>query len=339
MSNKTLYASVTNTSEVLNVTVSNAHNSSMAIATVRANITTCGVGDLITIDLGYSDNHAQVFKGYVKQIERSVPDDTYTLTANDVLTRAVDYFIAPSNPDKPFKRRNIKAEKLVEDLLRLAGLTSFDFDNTYFTLGVNTDIEVKLVSAWDYSKSIADLIAWNLWADETGTIKFENRKPFVMYGNLSQPGDHVDSSIATLTDPQILNYTHSLSEKDLRNRVVVYGAEGIYAEAKSGTSYNPYTDAYESILPSGYYKSAAAASPYIDVKSYAQQAANYNLKLLNRLAEQIIMTVEGDPLYLARKVVTVNEPTYIGVNKKYYIYSADHSWGESGYTVSLDLRA
>jgi len=324
-----LYASVTNVTNPINITISESHANSTSTAMVECISTSLSVGDSISVDLGYETDHDTIFTGFVKQVDRKVPNNTYTVTANDVMTRAIDFFIASSNPDQPFSRSNIAAETLVQELMALAGLTDFQSDPTHFTLAVNSVAEVNLVSAYDYANSIADLLAWHLYADETGTVQFIDRKPYVVGS---------DSPYKTLTTATFLTLTPRLTEKDLRNRVVVYGSTGVYAEAKRATSYNPVTQAFEQILPSNYYKTAVAASPLITVTSLAQDAADYNLELYNRLLSSISATVIGDPSLRARKVVTVTD-SITGINGDYYVYMAEHSWGNTGYTVNLDLRS
>ena len=190
--------------------------------------------------------------------------------AKDDLVRATDFFIVPDNPDASYKWHDIKAETLIQNVLELAGLDSFDMYNSQFTFATKSgnDVEVKLASSYDFCKTIADLLAWNFWADETGTVLFRNRKPYPMDGSSGQVGDVPDVPIGglTLSDTTILNAIISETDRDLRNRVVVHGAPGISAEAKSAKSYNPLTDTMENILPTTptqFYKAMALISPII----------------------------------------------------------------------------
>lgn len=339
-----LYASIPGLSNIVSVNVTTSHSASVSTAIIECLGYSKNIGDLITVDIGYTTNHAKVFTGYIKQIERRVPGDTWTVTAHDVMCRAVDYFFVSSTPDNPFTRQNIQAEDLIQDVLEMAGLVSFDMDNTSFTFATTIPAEVNLVSAYDYSKSLADLLAWHLWADENGTINFKNRKPFVMTSgpprNLqTQPGFNADSSIKTLTDANpydFIIFDKRLVEKDLRNRIVVYGTPGITAIESSATSYNPDTDSYEQVLPNDFYKSAAASSVIIDNQTMANKAADYNLKLYNRLLSQCTVSVIGDPDLIARKVVTVNE-TVTGTTGDFYIFHAQHAWDQNGYRVEMEL--
>ena len=333
----TLYASIPGMSTITAINVATQHQQSVATATIQCQTTTKDIGDEINIDLGYNSNHGHIFKGFVKQIERTTPDNTYQITCHDVMSRAVDYFFVPDNPEAPFRRANIKAEDLIEDVLREAGLTSFDFDDTFFTFAVTADVyaEVKLVSAYDYANGITGIIAWHMWADNTGTIKLKNRKPYWMESGgqeAQQPGYVGDTALKTISDgiggSGVVQASFVEHERDLRNRIVVHGSPGITAIAQSSSPH----------LPAGYYKSAALYWPILDDQGYAQDAANYNLSLLNRLSVGLNLTIVGDHELLAHEAVhaTIDK---LGIDDDYYIYYAEHNWSAKGYTTTLDLRA
>ena len=346
---KTLYANVTNITNPLSIVVSSSHNSSTATAQIIAPGKTVNIGDNITIDLGYVGDYNRVFKGYVKNIVRQVPDNVYTITAKDDLVRAIDFFIVPTNPDNFYSWHNIKAEDLIHNILSLAGLTgtvNTPVGGSAFTFATKSgnDVEVKLVAAYDFCKTIADLLAWQLWIDETGAIQFRNRKPFPMDGppESLQVGYEADVPIAgvTLTDSISINVIKNETDRDLRNRVIVHGSPGIFAEAKNAKSYNPLTDAMENILPTTpvqFYKSMALVSPIIDNQSMANKSVDYNLSLYNRLGVSAQFQIEGNSKLLARKVVAVNEAR-LSLTGNWYIYMAEHQWSREGYFTNLELR-
>lgn len=345
---KNLYSSVAGLSQIESIDISTNHSSSFSTAVIKATSSSLGVGDSISIDLGYTTNHDTIFTGYVKETVKDVPDNTITITAHDEMVRAVDYFVVSSNPENPFKRSNIRAEFLVRDVLALAGLTDYTYQNTAYRLAISTEAEVNLIGAYDYTKSIADLLAWHLWADVNGQIHFENRKPYVMTGDTGQWGDDTNEtipyggggsvSIGNLGDDTMLRVSEVVSEKDLRNRVVVYGAEGVYANAQSSTSYDPVSETDKTILPAGYYKAVVYATPIIDSNSIAQTTADYNLLYLNRLNYHLLGVAEGDPALVARNIITISN-TELGLsNRNFYIYSSEHNWSDRGYTISMELR-
>lgn len=337
MTSRILYSSVTGISNPIDISVSDSHESTTATAVITCENHSLDIGDQILVYLGYVGDNGLVFRGYVKQIEQSIRDDVYTITAHDVLIRGVDYFIASTNPESPLTYNSISAENLVRSVLQQAGLTSFNLGTSYFTFGINNPVEVNLVSAYDFSRMIGNLIAWKVWADNTGTIHFHNRKPYPMDGGSGQPDDIPDTPIGTITDATITQFTPGLDEKDLRNRVVVYGSEGVYASAQKATSWNPRTSAFEAVLPSGFYKTAVAASQWIDSTAMAQDAASYNLALYNRLADIGSITVEGNYRLLAKRTINISS-SFSGISAEYYIFMVNHQWGQNGYTVTLQLR-
>jgi hypothetical protein len=314
-----LYASATNTTGIISAQVNNSHTAQTAVAQIEAINTTLDIGSYVELDLGYTDNHLKVFSGYVKYIELKEPTKTYSITASDVLVRAMDYFIAASNPDAPLNYKNIKAETLVGNVLSQAGLTNYVGDSTLFTFGINNSFDVNLTSSYDYARFICDILSYNIYADLNGQIHFTRRLPYVVPG---------DVSIGTITTSNSISMAYSKTDKDLRNRVVVYGAEGIHAEA---SAVSPY-------LPGGFYKSVVVAAPTVfDNQGMAQQSADYNLELLNKLTESVSLTMIGNPLIQPRQVATVVN-TSLGVSGDWYIYSVSHTLNNSGYQTQVELR-
>jgi hypothetical protein len=319
MANK-LYASVTNCSDISAITVSDNHSAPTAQATIQCTTCTLDVGSSVSIDLGYTTAHNTVFSGYVKSVQRSQSPTQYEITCANVMVRAVDYFIASSDPDSPYSKKNITAEAVIGDLMAMAGLTHYHGNTSYFTFATRGGvIEVNLVSAYDYSKFIADLIAWHIYADSTGAVYFLKRDPFPQGG---------DVSIATLNNSNLTDISYWRSDRDLRNRVVVYGAEDVYATAQAASAY----------LPAGFYKSVAVAAPtVIDTNTMAQLSADYNLALLNRLTVGGSATIIGDSTITCRSCVTVDKSD-IAMTGLFYVYGCEHSWSKDGYKTQMELR-
>jgi hypothetical protein len=221
----------------------------------------------------------------------------------------------------------------------MSGIDDYYGQETFFTFGINNAFEINLVAAYDYIKTIADVLSWNVYCTQSGQIRFVNRKPYVMTGTSGQPGDVADVPFATAYDvngsgdDKILEFSYHKSEKDLRNKVVVYGRGNLSATASIISPYLPNN-------PDGspFYKTVVVASPIIDTVAIAQLSADYNLQLYNRLSEQCSIKIEGRHDYDARKVITLDERV-LGVTGNWYIYSCEHSFSrEQGYTVSMELR-
>jgi hypothetical protein len=348
-----LYANVSDTvsNSILSVNLTESHDASTAVATVLVPTggTNLTLGDYVTIDLGYTTQHQMLFQGYVKKLDRSAPEGTMSVTAYDVLTRAIDYFIVSPTAD-PFVQQNIETGDLIKYVLGMSGLTDFDFDNTSFIFATGgSKAEINLVGAYDYSKQLSDLIAWNLWAEYDGTVYLKNRKPFPMDGSLHQPGEVTDVgkyygsspvSLGTLSTKDILSISLSKNERDLRNKVVIYGANGLTRSASRSDSFDPILNSYVQVLPttpSVFYKSVCLSSLIITDGTFAQDACDYNLALMNRVGYDITLTVVGRPYYHARRVVDL---TYapLGISGSWYIYACDHEFNRNGYTCNLVLK-
>lgn len=314
-------ATVNGFSNILSINVSDNHGAATSTATITSESTSVTVGDIIDVYLGYQETGTvRVFMGYVKSIEEQLPEHKVTVTAQNVLVRALDYFIVSSNPNTPFTRQNISAEALVGDLLGLAGITSYQHGTSNFTLATQAPVEINLVGCYDYCKFIADIIAWHIYADNNGVVHFEERPPFPQTS---------DVPIASISESGMLQVQYSISDVDLRNRVVVYGAGDIFSEAKAASPY----------LPAGFYKSMAVSAPtVIDTQSMADDAAQWNLAQVNRLTKRMSISIPGDPNLEARKVVSVSS-SISGASGNWYIYGIEHSFSRDGFITSVDLRA
>lgn len=315
-----IFMSATDTSGIQSISVNNSHTAQSAVCQIEAGSTTLDIGSYVEAFLGYSNPGTRVFSGYVKYIEVKEPPLTYSITCSDVMVRAMDFFIAASDPESPFTRNNVKAEKLVQDILALAGLTNYSGDNTLFTFGINNPVEVNLTSSYDYSRFIADILAYNVYADMNGQVHFTRRLPYIVPG---------DTSIGSIVKSDCISMNYSKTDKDLRNRVVVYGANNIHAEASASSPY----------LPGGFYKSVVVAAPTVfDNQSMAQQSADYNLELLNRLTQSVSLVMIGNPIYYPRAIATITNAD-LGISGDWYIYSVTHSASSAGFTTSMECRS
>ena len=319
MANK-LYAGITGCSQIASVTVSDSYSAPTATATIQCLSSTLDVGDYVEIDLGYTGSHQRVFSGYVKNVQRSQSPTVYEISCANAMVRAVDYFIVSNSPTNPYARQNIAAQTLIRELMAMAGLTNYTSGTPGFTFATNgVPLEVNLTSVYDFCKFIADIIAWHIYADDNGQVHFIDRPPFPQGG---------DPSVSTLTNANLIDISYWRSDRDLRNRVVVYGSEGVQATAQASSPY----------LPGGFYKSIAVAAPtVITSNSMASSSAAYNLAKLNRLTIGGTATIFGNPAINCRDCVTVSKGD-IGMTGKFFVYGIEHSWSKEGYKTQLDLR-
>lgn len=316
-----LSATATSTSNIISVSYNDSHVAATSTCIVVAESTSLGVGDSATVYIGYVGDTFKCITGYVKDVEHKEPERVYTITIANALIRAVDFFIASSDQNNPFSRQNISAEDLIEDLLNLSGITNFVSDTTNFTFAINNPVEVNLTGCYDYCKFLADIIAFTLYADNNGQVHLVNRRPYPV-------GAEAADYTWNVSNGDIIEAVYSKSDKNIRNKVIVYGSGGISATA---SAVSPY-------LPSGYYRTVVvAAAGVIDTQSMATQAANYNLDLLNRLTEVVNLTMVGTTGIVPRTIANITVPD-VGISGKWYVYSVEHAWDKSGYLTSVECR-
>ena len=310
---------VTATSGIISITFQDSHVAPTSTATITAISTSLDIGDSVEVELGYQGDTFLALTGFVKNVEYKEPEREYSITCSNVLARAIDFFIASDNPDAPFSRQNITAEDLIGDLLELAGITDYDPDSTSFTFAINNPVEVNLTPCYDYCHFLADIIAFTIFADTDGTVKLIDRRPYPVGG---------DTSNYTFTVDDVIEATYEKSDLNIRNKVIVYGSAGISATESASSPY----------LPAGFYRTVVVAAPgVIDSQGMAQQSAEYNLELLNRLTQKVNLSVLGRTGVVPRTIATVTLPD-IGVTGDWYVFSVEHNWSKAGYITNLELR-
>lgn len=296
-----------------------SYNAPVAQAVISGDGTSLSLGDSFSFQMGYSGDTGKVFEGFVRDITTTVVDRQISIVLEDVISKAVDFYIAADDPENPFSRSNVSTETLVGDILALAGISSIDADLPLsVTWGTAGPIEINLIGAWAAAKSIADMMAWHLYADRNGNVKFEDRKPYVM------GGDSADYTWTTADNLLALDYNRST--ENLRNKIVVYGKNNISASADSSSPY----------LPAGFYKTAVIATPFLDSQGKCQLAADHNLDLFNRLTERVNVAREGDWNVTAREIVNISE-AYTGISGDWFIYRVESAIDHSGFVQNLTL--
>lgn len=310
-----------NTSNVLSVQYSDSHVAATSTAQVAAVSTSLDIGDSVNVYIGYVGDNFKCITGFVKSIEHKEPERFYVITIANALIRAVDFFIAASNPEEPFSRQNIDAEDLIGDLLALAGITNYSPQSTSFTFAINNPVEVNLTGCYDYCHFLANIIAFTLYADNDGQVHLINRRPYVV-------GAEAADFTINANDNKILDWSYDKSDHDIRNKVIVYGSEGIHEEASASSPY----------LPVGFYRTVVvAAAGVIDSSSMASQAADYNLEILNRLTEKFTIVIEGRTGINPRTIMNISNLDS-EVNGKWYVYAVEHRIDKSGYITSIEGR-
>lgn len=250
-----------------------------------------------------------------------------------------------ADPEAPWGRSNISAEDLVGDLLEEAFIYSYTpTPPMSFTYGLNAPAEFNFVSVMDAIGEICRTLVWHVWADG-GTVYFSDIKPYYRtgadkdeeYGESGNEDDVISHVLSTAdvmipeTDPPqkpiITGFELTVSDEDLRNKVMVFGREDITATASAESPY----------LPPDFYKTVVIASQLIDSGGMAEATANFNLKRLNRLTETAQIDCLGDSTIRARQFIQINEKT-TDPTGFWFIETINHIISNGGYTVRLSVR-
>ena len=322
-----LYMAATGCSNIISITSAGGDfHGPCQTALIDCESTTLEVGDRVTVDIGFSDDHAVLLTGYCKEVNPTVPDGTYRIRVYDDLILAQDYLVVADDPSDPTVYENIQAETLVGSVLAMASLTNYSGDHPGFTFGTVYPVKVQLIKAWDFVRQVCEMLAWWVYCDSSGVIHFVDRKPYPVGG---------DSSIHTFetgTDEDLILINYTKSDEKTRNQVTVYGYDGIHATAKA----SPPPDVN---LPAGYYKASVISYPnIIDTQQMAQQTAEYNLTLLNRATETLTLEAEGNPSVVRGQIVDISQSHIADLGGNWFVYEASHRITQSeGYRVHCTL--
>jgi len=278
-----------------------------------------GLSDKIEIDIGYTGESGKVFTGYIQSINAEQLPGHYVIEASDVLIKAVEHLIVSIDLDNPFSRRNISMEDLVEDLLNLAGITNYSGDTSHFTLATGEEpAEFQLIFSMAAINQIANIIAWHCYADHNGEVFFKDIKP--------TPSGAPSHTFSVGTSGNLLVVNRSISTDNLRNKIIIFGAPEIRAEA---SVVSPY-------LPANFYKTAVISTELIDTQSMADLSAAYNLDKWNKLTEILQVETLGNYEIHARQTVAVSE-TFTGASGNWFVNNVTHRFNKGGYMTNMTL--
>lgn len=315
MANRKLYADVTGSSGIQSISVESGYSTIVASATVECTTTSLVLGDAITIDMGYSDEHQNVFEGFVKKVVSQTPDGLYTITAFDSLVRATDYFIVSDDPEQPLTFHSTGDREVVDGLLSQCGLSlTSGTVSPVFTLGTNADgAKFNLQSVAEAIQFMCSITGRVCYASG-GNIYYVDRKPYVEGG---------DTIIDTwTTNNQILTASKEVDSSRIRNKIVVYGAEGIKATASASSPYVVVDQA------------SCIAHPLLDTQEIAQATADVNLEILNRLAQTVNLDLKGDASVQPRTCYHITE-SFTSTNNDVFVYRVTHNLSQAGFITSV----
>lgn len=322
MSDANIYCTVTNCSGLLSVEAESSYGAITSSATIECTSSSLSVGNEVTIDMGFVGDHGVVFSGFVKKVTRTKPSNTITITANDLLVRAVDDFLAADNPESPLTFHSISDRDLVNELLSQCGLSlSSGPVSPEFIYGTNPDgAKFNLQSVADAVNSICAITGRTCYAED-GLIYYVDRKPYLV------GGDTPTHFFTTGNAGSITDISYEKSNDRLRNKVVVYGKSPLTASAEASSPYVVVT------------QTSVIAHELLDTQDICQRTADVNLELMNRLGQTYTMTVIGDHTLKARHIGNISESFTGAFSTDVFMYRVMHRWNESGYTSELTCTA
>jgi hypothetical protein len=314
--------------DVISVEVDEGYKSTTSRCSIELeDISGISLNDIVTVDAGYTGNHGQIFRGLIDEIVTTRMPGIYQLECRDILKLAVEHWLVSEDIENPWSRSNISAEDLVEDLLAEAGLTDYNGASTSFTFAVDAPAEFNLMSVWDAVRTICHILAYNCYARDN-TVYFDRILP--------EPSGSAVANMQTGDSGNIILIDYGYNTDNLRNKVVVFGKDNLKAEASSATSYDPRDGTYKQFLPDDFYKTAIVSNQIIE-ESMAQDAADYNLELYNRLTEFMRLETEGNHEVRVYDTISVTEPLTGMDSDEWFVYSVAHRIDDTGYSLSLNL--
>jgi len=208
-------------------------------------------------------------KYFIGSVEKIAPDGTYLIAAQDNSKRLQDYFIKDTYLIDYFSTARFWIEKFLDEV----GL-SYTFTTTESGGILSNNTQLGIASAYDTIIQLLQISGWYIYFDANGTAIIGAKE--------------VDTKIAeTIQTEEIINLTINQHDRDLRNRVVVWG------NANPNTGAQIFADV-SVITPWNYSikdkRTVVIANHNIDSYSAAYSIANLALNEFSKITH--IKTVE-----------------------------------------------
>lgn len=270
------------------------------------------LGKEVVCSLTNESNTREIFTGYVEDVNHSRFPEVFEVSCGNILLKARNHWIIQDNIESFWERSNIAAYTLIHDLLAEAGITDYSGDVLGFTFGTSSPVQFNLLAVMDAIDQINNILATTIYMDGS-TVRWAQIFP-------------TPSGSPVLTLTEFINISKTVQTRNLRNKVVVFGKDGIHAEASVSSPY----------LPDGFYQSAIVSSELIDSQSMADASVDYNLELYNKLGQELRIDIEGNPSLKVMDTVHVTHAP-LGLDEDWFVYSVAHNYGEV-FTTTAMLR-
>ena len=269
----------------------------------------------------------KMFTGRVKSIIRRRPENIYEFMAQDILTYAVEHWFVPTDVSEPsFTRSNINHLRLTMDLLNAAQIPDLDIIDDWtpyptfqFATGPEP-VKVNISSAWDVISGICAVTGMHVYADANNKVHLSRI--------WDEAGAVVSRCLTTGNNGNAKTVEYIRSDENLRNKIEVFGREGIH---KTASAVSPY-------VPAGFYKTLIISYEMIDTDDMAQETADINLLRVNKLTESCIVETLGDVSISARNTVSIVDSA-AGISGNWFVYQTTHRIdAQGGYTVRMTAK-
>lgn len=284
------------------------------------------LNDEVSIYAGFADEGATLMSGaLVDSVTAERPPALYRVEGRDKLKRALDHFIVEASlnkedffnvcPGTPGNYTKVTPGEAISSILALCGLPGVS-GGAGWELGTEEEgASFQLVSAWDAIQQVCSIGAWRVWCDSAGTIQF---------GSITQPVGG-GGTLAVGDAGQIISASYSVSDEDLRNKIVVIGAP------------NPEGGSYSAVASAagGFVKTAVISTDLIGSDAQAEASAAANLVALNKPTQKTTVECTGVG-YSLYNSVGVSEP-FTGAPGG-MITSIAHTIDSNGYRTKLTAR-
>lgn len=213
------------------------------------------------------------------------------------------------------------ARTMVSDLLDKAGVDHVDIEGDDTTLATVVDITLaKGQSYWDLIQQIdAPWLCRTYDSPPDGIVKRRTITAIPTAG----------AAWAYTYPGNVLEIDRPLSRRTVKNRVEVFGLDGTTASRRGDSPYvDPDHDEIHEVR-----------SDYIETDGICSDVALLQMPSVNRLTEQITITVAGNPLLHPGDTVSLQAATLgIATATPFWLKHITHTWGEDHFNSQLVLE-